>query len=87
MKKTKNNILHRAKIIQGHCGKVVKMIEEKEYCVDILHQSLAVQSALKKLDEELLNNHLNTCVVRQIKSGKANEAAKEVLEIFKKRRG
>jgi DNA-binding FrmR family transcriptional regulator len=82
-----NNILHRAKIIQGHLNKVVRMIEEKEYCVNILNQSLAVQNALKRLDEELLNHHLNTCVVSQIKSGKANEAAKEVLEVFKKRRG
>lgn len=82
-----NNILHRAKIIQGHLKKVVKMIEEKDYCVDILNQSLAVQNALKRLDEELLKNHLNTCVVSQIKDGKANDAAKEVLEVFKKRRG
>ena len=85
-KKVNNMVLHRAKIINGHLGKIVKMIEQKEYCIDILNQSYAVQMALKKLDEALLSNHLNTCVVSQIKSGKASEAAAEVLEVFKKRR-
>ncbi len=81
------NVLHRAKIIQGHLNKVVKMIEKKEYCIDILNQSYAVQRALQKLDEALLSNHLNTCVVKQIKNGQASDAAKEVLEVFKKRGG
>jgi DNA-binding FrmR family transcriptional regulator len=82
---TKEDILHRAKIIEGHCKKVVKMIEDDDYCIDILNQSLAVQNAMKKMDEVLLERHLNTCVVSQIKAGKAKEAAEEVLEVFKRR--
>ena len=38
------------------------MLESGEYCIDIVHQSLAVQAALKKADEEVLKNHLETCV-------------------------
>lgn len=82
---SKKDVLHRAKIIEGHCKKVVKMIEEGAYCIDILNQSLAVQNALKKMDEALLKNHLNTCVVQQIHDGKAKEASAEVLEVFKRR--
>lgn len=85
MSNSKEKILHRAKIIEGHCGKVVKMIEDGEYCIDILNQSLAVQNALKKMDEALLANHLNSCVIHKIKDGKADEATKEVLEVFKRR--
>ena len=81
----KEDILHRAKIIEGHCKKVVKMIEDDDYCIDILNQSLAVQHAMKKMDAVLLERHLNTCVVSQIKAGKTKEAAEEVLEVFKRR--
>lgn len=84
-KKRKEDILHRARIIEGHCKKVTKMIEEDAYCIDILNQSLAVQNALKKMDEILLENHLNSCVINQIENGQAKEATKEVLEVFKRK--
>ncbi len=83
--KVKKDILHRAKIVEGHLKKVVKMIESDEYCIDILNQSLAVQNALKKIDEIILEDHLNGCVVHQIIDGQGKEAAKEVLEVFKRR--
>ena len=85
MKANKKDILHRAKIIEGHLKKVVSMIENDEYCIDILNQSYAVQSALKKLDEAVLGDHMQCCVVQKIKDGKGNEAAKEVMEAFKRR--
>lgn len=83
---TKDEIKRRAKIIEGHCKKVVQMVEDGAYCIDILNQSAAVQSAMKKMDELLLENHLNSCVVSQIKAGKSKEATKEVLEVFKRRK-
>lgn len=85
--KVKTDILHRAKIIEGHIKKVVNMIEADVYCIDTLNQSLAVQNALKKMDEVILENHLRTCVANKIKDGRADEATKEVLEVFRKRVG
>ena len=85
MNQNKKDILHRAKIIQGHLSKVVSMIEEDEYCIDILNQSSAVQSALRKMDEVILEDHLRNCVVHKIKAGQGDDAAKEVMEAFKKR--
>ncbi len=82
---TKEEITRRAKIIEGHCKKVVQMIEDDAYCIDVLNQSLAVQNAMRKMDELLLEKHLNTCVLKQIKDGKSQEAAQEVLEVFKRR--
>lgn len=84
-KKAKEDVLKRARIIQGHFAKVVEMIESDRYCLDVLNQSLAVQNALKKMDDVILEDHLNTCVVTKINQGKGREAAKEVVEIFKRR--
>lgn len=84
--KVKKDVLHRARIIEGHLKKVIKMIEADTYCIDTLNQSLAVQNALKKMDEAILENHLNTCVAEKIKNGDSSEATKEVLEVFRKRR-
>ena len=83
--KSKKDILRRSKIVEGHLKKVITMIENDDYCIDILNQSLAVQNALKKIDEIILEDHLNGCVVHQIQNGQAKEASKEVLEVFKRR--
>lgn len=83
--KTKKDILHRAKIIEGHIKKVVSMIEDNEYCIDILNQSSAVQNAMKRMDEVILEDHLKNCVTHKIKAGQGDEAAKEVMEVFKRR--
>ena len=85
--KVKQDIMHRAKIIEGHIKKVVSMIEADAYCIDTLNQSLAVQNALKKMDEVILENHLKTCVAHKIQDGQADEATREVLEVFRKRVG
>lgn len=82
---TQKRIEHRLKIARGHLNKVIKMVEEQDYCVDIIHQSQAVQSALKEVDNLLLDNHLKTCVVSQIREGNDN-AIKEVMEVFRKKK-
>lgn len=83
-KDTQERILHRLKIAQGHLKKVIKMVEGDEYCIDVLHQSHAVQKALKETDNLMLENHLKSCVSDAIKEGKKDEAIKEVLEVFRK---
>lgn len=85
MQVPKTNILHRLKITKGHLGKIINMTENDEYCIDIVHQLLAVQSALKKIDEIILENHLKTCVADSIKKGESDEAIKEVMEVLKKK--
>lgn len=78
-------ILHRYQIAKGHLEKVVSMIENGSYCIDIVHQSLAIQSALKRADEEVLRNHLETCVSDAIKRGDSKKAIDEVVGVLKKR--
>lgn len=83
-KDTQERILHRLKISQGQLKKISSMVEQDSYCIDILHQSQAVQKALKEIDKLLLENHLNCCVADSIKKGNKDEAIREVLEVFAK---
>lgn len=84
----KNNnkltIANRLKIAEGHLRKVREMVEKGAYCIDILHQSQAVEAALKEIDSLMLTNHLNTCVVDAIKKGNSKEVIGEVMAVFKK---
>lgn len=83
-KDTQERILHRLKITRGHLDKVISMVENDDYCIDVLHQSQAIQAALKEADNLLLENHLNSCVVDHIQKGKTEKAIEEVMEVFKK---
>lgn len=83
-KDTQERILHRLKIANGHLEKVIKMVEEDCYCIDVLHQSQAIQKALKETDNVILENHLKTCVADAIGKGKRKEAVAEVMQVFKK---
>lgn len=80
----KNKLLHRLKISSGHLNRVIKMVEEDEYCIDVIHQSQAIQSALSEFDQAALENHLNTCVIEDIKSGKSKKAIDEIMTVVKK---
>jgi len=82
----KSQILHRLKIAKGHLQKVIEMVEKDFYCIDVIHQSQAVQAALKKIDEEILQNHLKCCVIDQAKKGKIKEEklVREIVAVFQK---
>ncbi len=84
-KSLKERKLHRLKIAQGHLQKVITMVDKDEYCIDIIHQSLAVQNALKSIDNLILENHLKMCAVDAIKKGKSTEAIAEIMQVLEKR--
>lgn len=83
-KDTQERIVHRLKISLGHLKKVIKMVENDEYCIDILHQSQAVQKALKETDNLMLENHLKKCASDAISSGRKDKAISEVMQVFRK---
>ncbi|KKQ49508.1 MAG: hypothetical protein US67_C0014G0010 [Candidatus Woesebacteria bacterium GW2011_GWD1_38_10] len=82
--KLQKSIIHRFKIASGHLKKVIRMVEAGDYCIDIVHQSLAVQAALKKADQLVLKNHLDTCVSDSIKKGEGKKAIAEIMEVLEK---
>lgn len=81
---TSKKTIHRFKIARGHLDKVIQMAENNDYCIDVIHQSQAVQSALREADNQLLDSHLKTCVVEQIKNGKAEQSIEEIMKVFRK---
>ncbi len=83
-KDTQERILHRLKIANGHLKKVIQMVEEDTYCIDVLHQSQAVQKAIQETDNVILENHLRTCVSDSIRKGRQKEAISEIMNVFRK---
>lgn len=72
-------LLNRLSRIEGQVRGVRKMVEEECYCIDILTQVSAIQSALNGFSRKLTENHIKTCVVREIKEGREKEAVEELL--------
>ncbi len=85
MQAPKEKIIRRLQIARGHLDKVLKMVSEDEYCIDVVHQSLAVQAALKKVDQEILENHLKCCVAESIKKGQTTKVVSEIMEVLQKK--
>lgn len=83
----KRRATHRLKIIAGQLTGLARMVESEEYCIDILRQSTAIREALSSVENLLLENHLSTCVVEQMRSGKAAKATSEILEVYKVAKG
>jgi len=79
----KKRAARRLKIIAGQIQGLERMIGENKYCVDIIHQSLAVKQALSGLEDLILENHLATHVIEQMKSRKSKKAIAEILSIYR----
>jgi len=83
--KTRDQVIRRLRSIQGHVKGIEKMVEEDQYCVDVMKQVIATQAAMAKLNELILENHLNTCVIEAVRSNdpKAREKVlEEISDVF-----
>lgn len=78
-------ILHRLKIARGHLDTVIAMVQNGHYCIDVVHQSMAVQAALREADHQILKNHMETCVADSIRKGQSKEVIDEVMKIMEKK--
>lgn len=77
------DLINRLSRIEGQVRGVKKMVEEERYCVDILTQVSAIQSALNSFNKVLLTNHIKTCVVRDIQKGE-DSAVEELCATLQK---
>ncbi len=77
------NLISRLNRIEGQVRGIKKMVEDQRYCVDILTQVSAVNSALNSFNKVLLAAHIKTCVVDDIKNGN-EEVVEELCETLKK---
>ena len=80
----KSDALKRLRTARGHLDYVIRMISAEKYCIDILQQSLAVQSALKAVDQIILKGHLEEHVSKAMQGKDKQKSIKEVIGIFDK---
>jgi len=81
--KENKDLITRLNRIEGQVRGVRKMVEEERYCTDILTQVAAVQAALNAFNKKLLNSHIHSCVVEDIKQDKEG-AVDELCETIQK---
>lgn len=83
---TKAGIIRRLQSVDGHVRGVQRMVEEDKYCIEIIKQIEAVQAALRKVNELILDNHLHTCATTAIRSdepARREAVIGEILEVFR----
>jgi CsoR family transcriptional regulator, copper-sensing transcriptional repressor len=78
----KDAILQRLKTIEGHLRGVQRMVEEDRYCVDIIKQTKAIQSALDRVSAAILQGHLQSCVKMALNSGDEREQKRVIAELM-----
>ncbi len=78
----KGDALKRLAYIEGHLKGIRKMVEDDQYCVDILKQTHAVKRALDKLDALLLRGHLDGCVRDGFAEGRGDQVIGELNDLF-----
>jgi DNA-binding FrmR family transcriptional regulator len=70
--------------VEGQVRGIGRMLDDDRYCVDVLTQVAAVQSALDALARQLLEHHLHGCVQHAVRSGDGDRAIAEALAVIRK---
>ncbi len=86
MKSKHEKALINFKKARSHLDKVIAMVEEGEYCIDIMQQNLAVIGLLKSSHQMLMEGHLHSCFTDAMKTnneGKKQEMIEEILKVSK----
>ncbi len=74
-------VARRLKRVEGQVRGIAAMVEDDRYCIDIITQIGAVRAALRRIEEEILRDHVAHCVDHAIRSGDPNEQRKKVAEL------
>ena len=82
----KSKIIRRLKILEGQIRGLQAMIEKDAYCIDVISQTSAVKQGLSNVEDLLMETHLGTCVLHQMKSGETGKAIGEILKVYKLKR-
>lgn len=83
-KEIKKKIANRLKRVEGQVRGLAKMVDEEKYCIDVITQSSAIRQALSAVEDLMMENHLSTHVIHQIKGGEEKKAVEEIIKVFKK---
>ena len=77
----RTTVLKRLRSISGHVSGIERMVAEDAYCIDVIKQIQAVQAALNKVNDLILEGHLNTCVIEAVRGNDQKERERVLNEI------
>jgi CsoR family transcriptional regulator, copper-sensing transcriptional repressor len=83
---TNQKLVRRLKVIEGQVRGLQEMVEKGTYCIDIITQTSAVKQGLSGVEDVLMENHLATCAMDQIKKGSGEKARGEILKVYRLKR-
>lgn len=86
MNPNKQKLIRRLKIVEGQVRGLQDMLTKDAYCIDVITQTSAVKQALSGIEDALMENHLSTCVISQIKKGQEKKAVDEILKVYRLKR-
>jgi DNA-binding FrmR family transcriptional regulator len=72
----------RLKTAEGHIAGIRRMVEEEAYCIDVIRQIQAVQSALNKVAQIVLEEHLHSCVITAVRGENPDDRERVLQEII-----
>lgn len=79
----RSQVVNRLKTVRGHLDGVIRMVEDDEYCVDLMKQISALQASLERANRLVLANHLGSCFSDAVNAGRRDEAIAELLDVLK----
>jgi DNA-binding FrmR family transcriptional regulator len=82
---TRKKTIRRLQIAEGHVRAITRMVENGDYCIDVIRQIRAVQSALSKASQVILEDHLNHCVTTAVRgedTARREKVLKEIADVF-----
>ena len=80
--KDKDLIVKRLHRIEGQVRGIERMVDEDRYCIDIVTQISAVRAALRRVEEEVLKDHVAHCVEHAIASGNKTDQRQKISELI-----
>jgi DNA-binding FrmR family transcriptional regulator len=86
-KQPDSRVLRRLAIAEGQIKGLREMVENGSYCIDVITQASAVRSAISSVEDILMENHLATCAIDQIKQGRAEKSREEIMKVYRLKRG
>ena len=81
-RETKTDCLKRLNRVEGQVRGLAKMVEEDRYCIDVVTQIAAARAALRRVEEEILRDHVAHCVEHAIASGDPKEQRAKIAELM-----
>jgi DNA-binding FrmR family transcriptional regulator len=79
---TKASCLKRLNRIEGQVRGLARMVEDDRYCIDVITQVSAVRAALKRVEDEVLKDHVSHCVEHAISAGDRAEQRQKINELM-----